>query len=184
MKGCIIYALLFIGLPLGIWYIFGKDDKKESKISQVQEEKHYPIIKGDYSHYVGKCRHISDSSVIKRGYATYDDLSNTPDLLYLYEGDTLRLNANKDFSEAAIVFKEQDDSDTLDFKIVTQGLLHYYIIKISDHNTNYEKIESIRLIYKFEGQDRKEFVLSKKEFANEYKGLVKYLNLKKLKKTV
>lgn len=164
-----------------VWFCCRGGEDKESKAAETQEETHYPIIKGKYSHYVGKCQHISDSSVIKRGYATSSDLIITPDLFHLFEGDTLRLSAHKNFHEAAIVFVEAETRDTIDFKIDTQKWWYYYI-KISDHNVNYERLERVRLIYKLEGQERREFVLSKEEFADNYEHLVKYLKLKKLKK--
>jgi hypothetical protein len=179
-KAFLLLSILIISCL--IWFC-DREDKSKSEQTSARQDTQYSITKGEYSHYVGdgSLKHISDSLVIVKGYTTLEDIAKTTCLYDYYEHDTLRLRAKNDLLEAAIIFEETEKRDTIDFKIEDRELGGYYV-KLSNHNIDYEKLERIKILYREEGNDRCEFVLSKNEFAGHYKHLVKYLKLKKIKK--
>lgn len=154
---------------------------KEEK--RTKEVKLIPIIQGQYDRYVYDIlgfRPCPDSIRVK-DYITEEEMKKLPVRIYNpWEADSLRIDSDVSLEECYMVLVA-DRRDTLDFNYAGDWYEDYYT-RLSKHNIKYSELNKIIFVTKEQTLGCLKLELNKEEFEKEFKELVPYLKLRKVKK--
>lgn len=179
---CVLSLFLLIGLMISCDNV-SQNSKTINEKKSVKEVKLIPIIQGQYDRYVYDVigfRPCPDS-IKAKDYITEEEMKKLPIRIYNpWEADSLRIDSDVSLEECYMVLVA-DRRDTLDFNYAGDWYDDYYT-RLSKHDIKYSELEKIIFVTKEQTLGCLKLELSKTEFEKEFKELVPYLKLRRVKK--
>ena len=179
---CVLSLSLFIGLMISCDNV-SHNSKTINEKKSVKEVKLIPIIQGQYDRYIndGIGFRPCPDTIKAKDYITEEEMKKLPIRIYnLWEADSLRIDSDVSLEECYMVLVA-DRRDTLDFNYIGDWFEEYYT-RLSKHNIKYSELDKIIFVAKEQTIGCLKLELNKEEFEKEFKELVPYLKLRKVKK--